>query len=91
MAVVNQAVVLTVDAALDADSEHALMTQMVTHTRPSHSCSAGLVFSHHVVDDTKESTKGDFWTKLHQADCHLCVTKPYSLVMQTAGGCIRGL
>ena len=40
-----------------------------------------------VVDNAKALTKGEFWTKLHQADCHIRVTEPYFPWMQVAEGC----
>jgi len=42
-----------------------------------------------VTDGSKEQTLGDFRQKLREADCHLRVTKPYSLWQQAAEGCIR--
>jgi len=42
-----------------------------------------------VTDGSKEQTQGDFRQKLREADCHLRVTKPYSLWQQAAEGCIR--
>ncbi len=44
-----------------------------------------------VTDDPKEQTKGEFWRKLKEADCHPQVTEPYSLWQQAAESCIREL
>jgi hypothetical protein len=37
-----------------------------------------------VTDDSKEQTKGEFWHKLKEADCHPWVTEPYSPWQQAA-------
>jgi len=44
-----------------------------------------------IVDNSKEQTQGDFRRKLHEADCHLKQTEPYSPWMQACEGCIREL
>jgi hypothetical protein len=41
-----------------------------------------------VTDDSKEQTKGEFWRKLKETDCHPRVTEPYSPWQQAAEGCI---
>ncbi len=44
-----------------------------------------------VFDGSKEQTKGDFKRKLHEADCHVRQTEPYSPWQQAAEGCIHEL
>ncbi len=44
-----------------------------------------------VTNDSKEQTQGEFRRKLREADCHPCVTKPYSPWQQAAEGCIHEL
>jgi hypothetical protein len=44
-----------------------------------------------VTDDSKKQTSGEFRCKLCDADCHPCVTEPYSPWQQAAEGCIREL
>jgi len=50
-------------------------------------------FSHKIRhwDGSKEQCLGDFKRKLHEADCHLRQTKPYSPWQQATEGCIREL
>jgi hypothetical protein len=44
-----------------------------------------------VTNNSKEQRKGDFRRKLHNVDCHPCVTKPYSSWQQAAEDCIHEL
>ena len=41
-----------------------------------------------VLDGSKEQVLGNFKRKLHEADCHLRQTEPYSPWQQAAEGCI---
>ena len=41
-----------------------------------------------VCDNSKEQYCNDFRRKLHEADCHLRTTEPYSPWQQAAEGCI---
>jgi hypothetical protein len=41
-----------------------------------------------ILDDSKEQVKGVFRHELKEANCHMCMTKPYSPWQQAAEGCI---